>query len=180
MGVVTEACEVVAGDLVLRPWRIDDVAQLEAVAADPEIARWNPINNPTAQEWCMRRADWSSGDHASWAIAYGAEPATVLGAVSLHHVDHEQSGSEIGYWIASSHRGMGLAVRAVRAASGFGFGVLELRRVHLFHAIENVGSCRVATSAGFPYEGTHRQSYRFGDGAWHDEHSHARLNDDGD
>jgi RimJ/RimL family protein N-acetyltransferase len=64
---------------------------------------------------------------------------------------------------------------AVRAAATYGFGQLVLRRLHLFHAVENAASCGVARKAGFLLEGTLRESYRYADGRFHDEHLHARL-----
>ena len=39
-------------------------------------------------------------------------------------------------------------------------------------------TCRVATAAGFALEGVARQSYRYPDGLFHDEHLHARLASD--
>ena len=155
-----------------------DIGQLEVIAKDSEILRWNPIAKPTVEDWLVGRSEWDSGEHASWAVTGIDDPDVLLGAISLHHIDLEQANSEVGYWVAAASRGRGVATRALRLAAGFGFETLELSRVHLYHAIENEGSCGVATAAGFPYEGTHRQSYRFGDGRWHDEHSHARLNDD--
>lgn len=71
------------------------------------------------------------------------------------------------------HRGM--ASTSLRLATAFAFERLGLHRLELFHAVENVGSCRVATKIGFLLEGTARQSYRYGDGRFHDEHLHARL-----
>ena len=68
-----------------------------------------------------------------------------------------------------------MAAAAVRTAARFAFEVLGLQRVELFHAVDNPASCRVATKAGFALEGTHRSSFRYGDGRLHDEHSHARL-----
>ena len=43
-----------------------------------------------------------------------------------------------------------------------------------------VSSCRVAEIAGFGLEGRLRQSYRYPDGVYHDEHLHARLASDRD
>ena len=43
-----------------------------------------------------------------------------------------------------------------------------LDRLELWHAVENVASCRVAEAAGFAYELTARRSYRYGDGLRHD------------
>ena len=173
-----EPCDVTAGELLLRPWTIADAAQIEVIATDEEIAIWNPVDYSTAEQWCANRVDWSSGRHASWAVVRVTDPALVVGSVSLHDVDHDQREGGIGYWVAVGHRRQGVATRAVSAATWFAFERLALRRVHLFHAVDNVGSCAVAAAAGFLYEGTHRQSYRFGDGIWHDEHSHARLHTD--
>ena len=170
--------DVVGEDLLLRPYQPSDVPQIAAVADDPEIARWNRVAQPTAEEWVARRADWSTGEHASWVIADPAAPEVVRGAISLHHIDFDQLGSEAGYWVGPAHRGHHLASRALRLASRFGFETLGLRRIHLFHAVGNEASCAVATRSGFLYEGTHRQSFRFGDGVWHDEHCHARLSTD--
>ncbi len=58
------------------------------------------------------------------------------------------------------------------------FDELGLHRVYLYHAVENPGSCGVARAAGFVQEGTLRQSYRYADGAYHDEHLHALLSTD--
>ena len=172
-----EPREVTDGELVLRPLSMDDVAQIGAAATDPEIARWNRIG-PTAQEWVAQRADWSAGDHVSWAIARRVEPATLMGAISLHHLDREQSNGEAGYWVAPAYRGQHVGARALLIASGFGFGQLGLHRIQLFHVVQNHASCAVAQRAGFLLEGTHRQSWRLGDGAWYDEHCHARLSTD--
>jgi len=174
---VIEPCEVGDADVVLRPTTQADRQQVLASASDPDIARWNPLT-PTPEDWFDRRLDWSSSDHASWVIASRDDPATVLGATSLHHVDFDQLNSEVGYWIVAEFRGRGLGTRALTLASRFGFEQLGMRRIHLFHAVGNIASCRVATRAGFLLEGTHRESYRFGDGVWHDEHCHARLSTD--
>ena len=72
-----------------------------------------------------------------------------------------------------------MAGAALRAATAFAFTELDLLRVELFHAVENLGSCRTVEAAGYRLEGVHRESYRYGDGVWHDEHSHARLRSDG-
>ena len=92
-----------------------------------------------------RRRDWTTGDHASWALVDGAE---LLGSISVHRIDREQDDGEIGYWIAPSARGRGLAGRGRRG--GVPLGVrryLGLHRIQLFHAVENVASARVAEKA---------------------------------
>jgi len=55
---------------------------------------------------------------------------------------------------------------------------VELHRIVLYHAVDNAGSCAVARANDYDLEGVHRMSHRYGDGRWHDEHSHARLRED--
>lgn len=175
-----ESPPVVAGQggLSLRAFAAADVRQLERVFADPEIVRWNPgpTDRPGLVTWMGQRSDWSSGAHASWAVA--DHEGVLAGSVSLHHLDLDQRDSEVGYWVAPWARRRGVARTAVQAATGWAFDVLGLHRVYLYHAVEKVASCRVATTAGFRQEGLLRSSYRYPDGAYHDEHLHARLESD--
>jgi RimJ/RimL family protein N-acetyltransferase len=60
----------------------------------------------------------------------------------------------------------------------FCFARVGLRRLQLFHAVDNPASCATARSAGFRLEGTLRQGYRYHDGVIRDEHLHARLASD--
>jgi RimJ/RimL family protein N-acetyltransferase len=170
---------IVRGESVLlRPFTPADAPTIDAAATDPLIQQWNPIAHPGV-EWCAYRADWSEGDHASWAVADPDDAATLLGSVSLHKIDFDQRDCEAGFMVIPAHRGRGVAGAALRAATAFAFAELDLRRVHLFHAVDNAGSCAVARSAGFRLEGVHLESFRYGDGVWHDEHSHARLRSEG-
>ncbi|MEK8106761.1 GNAT family protein [Micromonospora sp. M12] len=66
-------------------------------------------------------------------------------------------------------------MRAVVRLTEWAFADLGLHRVELCHAVANPASCRVADRAGYPAEGTLRESYRYGDGRRYDEHLHARL-----
>ncbi len=165
----------VAGEHVtLRGWTSADAAQVAAACSDPLIALWNPLTG-SAADWCLARADWSDGTHASWAVVAATGPAGVLGSISLFHLDHVQETAEVGFWVSPPHRGHGVASAALQLASDYALTELGVSRVELFHAVENAGSCRTATTAGYALEGRHRASHRYGDGRWHDEHTHALL-----
>lgn len=175
-GVVPAPPVRVPGDgVLLREVLEDDHARVLEAFGDGRTALWNPGPTTLAgvEEWARGRNDWD-GTHASWLVA---DPHTddVLGAVSLFKIDLDQGDAEVGYWVAPWGRGRGVAASAVRSAAAYGFGALVLRRLHLFHAVENPASCGVARKAGFLLEGTLRESYRYADGRFHDEHLHARL-----
>jgi RimJ/RimL family protein N-acetyltransferase len=170
-----EPVELRAGELLLRRWRGDDADAYWAALQLPGGRIWHGSTLETRDDLVAavaRRRDWTTGDHASWALVDGAE---LLGSISLHRIDREQDDGEIGYWIAPAARGRGLAGLAVEAACRWGFADLGLHRIQLFHAVENVASERVAQKAGFSCEGRLRQSHRYGDGRRHDELLWARL-----
>jgi RimJ/RimL family protein N-acetyltransferase len=164
--------------MVLRPFADTDAPDLLAAFADEEIARWNPgpAGPGAVAEFINTRNDWSDEQHASWAVADLSD--RLIGSVSLHKIDPDQLDAELGYWIGPWARRRGNAARAISLATDFAFTGLGLHRVYLYHAVENSGSCAVAAAAGFAHEGALRQSYRYADGIYHDEHLHARLSTD--
>jgi RimJ/RimL family protein N-acetyltransferase len=178
-----EPVELEAPGLRLRRWRADDAPAVLTALRDPTIARWNPLDRPdpdlaAAQVWVRDRGDWTSGDHASFAVIAVAN-RTLVGSVSLFKIDPVHQHAEIGYWTVPQGRGRGIATTALSVVAGWAFHTAALHRVQLFHAVDNPASCRVATKAGFLLEGTPRESYRYGDGLLHDEHLHGRLATDG-
>jgi RimJ/RimL family protein N-acetyltransferase len=178
-----EQVEIAAGRLQLRPPSESEAADALAMLLDPDIARWNPgpdrLDLDEVRAWCRRGADWSNGGHATFS-ALDATSGRLLGNVSLHKIDHEQQDAEIGYRVAPWARGQGVATAGVATVARWAFAALGLVRIQAFHAAVNVGSCRVAEKAGFPLEGTMRQSFVYGDGLRYDEHLHARLASDPD
>lgn len=176
-----EPVELTAGPVRLRPWREDDVDVVWAAFQDPDIQLWNGggvASRTDALVLLGRRLDWSSGDHASWAVVDGGGDDVVLGSVSLHSIDRMQGGASIGYWTVPAARGRGLAAVAVDAVCRWAFATLPIDRIELCHAVENTGSGRVAEKAGFTAEGRLRCSYRYGDGVKHDEVLWSRLAQD--
>jgi RimJ/RimL family protein N-acetyltransferase len=175
-----EPFELPVGPVLLRPWRDDDADAAMAALQDPEILLWNNAGSGSPEAiggYLRRRADWSEGDHASWAVV---DPATgeLLGSVSLHAIDREQGDAQIGYWTVPAARGRGVAALVVDAVCCWAFATLPIDRIELYHAVDNPASRRVAEKAGFTQEGRLRRSYRYGDGVKHDELLWSRLADD--
>lgn len=170
--------EIVAGRLQLRPPSLRDAEDVLAMAADPDIVRWGPLAGVAtldhARAWCEKWADWNGGASAQFGV-YDATEGRLLGLVSLHHVDFRHQSAEIGYHTAPWARGQEVATTATGSVVNWAFGALDLVRLQVFHAADNIASCRVAEKLRFALEGTTRSSFRYGDGKLHDEHLHGRL-----
>ena len=140
-------------ELVLRPWRTDDLDALVVAIDDPEIGRWMPmIPHPYSAEAGAAYLARSAGREGRFAIV-GAGDRKLLGGISL--VPRHWGRAEIGYWIRADERGRGLATRALVLVSRWGLQ-RGFRRLQLHADVENPASHRVAEKAGFSREGVLR------------------------
>ena len=153
--------------IVLRPFAVSDLALIRQAAADPLIppvstvpAHYTDDSGRAFIERQHRRA--GAGDGYSFVIAEEADPTVGIGSIGLWLHEIESGRGSIGYWLLEGARGRGLAVPALRAVVGFGFGVLAIPRLHLFVEPWNVASARTAEAAGFVREATLRGWERVG------------------
>lgn len=171
-----EPVELTADGIRLRPWRMTDAPAVLAARSDPAVALWSPEGGGSDLDSVRLSLatfmDWSGGQHACFAVEDSA--GAFAGSVRLYRIDHDAGRAEVGYWTAAAARGRGLTSRAVDTITVWAFTGLGLTRVELYHAVDNLASCRVAAKAGFRLAGTLSQSYRYGDGGLHDEHRHVR------
>ena len=159
--------------VALRPFAPTDDTALRSLFEDPETRLWNPVDAPDLATWREEQND-HDGSFETWAVA-DEDDGRLLGIVSVFDIDRTQGDAELGYRVVPAERGRGVARAGLVAISRRAHETLGLRRLRLFHAVDNPASCRVAEAAGFRHEGTLRQSYVYGDGRPHDEHLHARL-----
>ncbi len=149
--------ELARGELLLRPWRLEDVPRVTEICQDPEISRWTRVPSPYraehARTWIEQTVrDWDDRRHGSFAVT-DAPSGAVIGAIGLRlHEDYAYQGS-IGYWVAREARGRGVATGALRLVSTWALADLGLPRIQLVTDPENVASQRVAEHVGFRREG---------------------------
>ncbi len=140
------------------------------VANRESLAAWLPwaaaVSLPEVRRYAarQRRLAASTGAFAAGIWVDGA----LAGVAALHHVDAAGGGGELGYWVAASHRGGGLAARAGHRLVEHAFGVLGLHRLEIRCAAGNLAGRAVAERLGFVLEGCLREARRLG-GAYQDE-----------
>lgn len=123
------------------------------------------VQNAEEVEVLFRRlmADW----HLRHLFIFGLwEKATgaYVGESYLANADWEAPRIEVGYFIAQAHTGKGYATEAARAAIRYAFERLNVTRVDLRCAADNLASQQVAERCGFVQEGRFRQHHRKKDG----------------
>ena len=98
-----------------------------------------------------------------------------LGEVTVVVGEHQVG--ELGCGLIPAARGRGIASEALRLLGDWAFRALELGRLQVFVALENVAALRLSERAGFRREGVLR-AYWQSDGARLDAVVLARLPDD--
>lgn len=153
---------------------------MAALADDPGVRRFTyvPTEPPPgfAARWLGRYVEgWRDGTRAGFAIE--APEGEFLGIGLFVLLDRDARQAEIGYIVAPQARGLGVATRALRLLTGWGFAELGLERIELRIDVANTGSERVAERAGYTREGVLR-SFAFKEGRRSDVGVWSRLASD--
>ncbi|MER5202586.1 GNAT family protein [Streptomyces sp. NPDC002825] len=148
--------------LVLRPWRMDDIAALVEVSRDPGLTLWASSavdGEAQAAQWVQtQQQGWVSGDRRGFAVREvrpGSADGRLAGSVVLKAAAPGRPVAEVGYWTAARARRRGMASRALEALTGWAFdtfGADGLQRLELLHQVDNPASCRVAQKSGYAFD----------------------------
>jgi ribosomal-protein-alanine N-acetyltransferase len=168
------------GRIVLRPWRIADLAVVELASRDPGITVGTsvpaPYSEAAGEAWLARQhAQRENRTGVSLAIADAAS-GQALGYVGVSGLVWRHLRGSLGYWVTRNRRGLGLASAAVGLLVPWAFSGLGLVRVEAVVAADNRASQRVLEGNGFQREGLLRSYYEL-HGAWSDMIMFARLSD---
>ena len=143
------------GRLLLRPRALEDLDELAAMDADPEVMRW--IGPGTVPEPVAHRAalvERIARDHGPglgvWTVVAREEPDRFLGWVALHPLPGWEPDIEIGWRFRRAAWGCGYATEAARALLGHGFATLALPHIVAVVQDGNTASQAVAASPGRP------------------------------
>lgn len=134
--------------LTLRPWRDDDVDELVALDADPEVMRFVTGGRPSSREWVEQRIR-GVGDHR-W-MAYDRATGGFVGWFGLQPTDGVPDERELGYRLRREWWGQRLATEGSLALIDLAFTELGARRVWAQTMTVNVASRRVMERCGLRF-----------------------------
>lgn len=143
----------VEGDILLRPWRLDDLPVFVALLDDPRVWRHLPETYPAPLTEAIARdlieIAREGTHHEVRAIVVGGAP---VGQVRLAFEPGEASRrrAEIGYWLGASHWGRAIAGDAVALATRHAFAAhAQLATIFAIVHADNRASVRVLEKAGY-------------------------------
>lgn len=140
--------------VLLRPFVPADAAAAHTVYGDPEVMEHVGEGGAvTSEETAQMIADYRrhQDEHgfAFWAVI-DRGTGELIGDAGLEHTAH---GVELGYTLARSAWGRGLATEAARLCIAATFGPLGLRRLVAQADLGNPASVRVLEKLGFRRDG---------------------------
>jgi ribosomal-protein-serine acetyltransferase len=80
-----------------------------------------------------------------------------VGLCSFHPIDKTNLIGNVGYWIDQDFAGKGITTLSAKALVEYGFTKLNLNRIEITCAVENIASQKVAEKNNFKLEGILRQ-----------------------
>ncbi|SDK53429.1 [SSU ribosomal protein S5P]-alanine acetyltransferase [Glycomyces sambucus] len=170
--------------ITIRPVRSSDAAAIAALrlANREYLTPWEPARSDeqfteegVAGTLATAIADAQAGTGRSHVILDGER---IVGQMMLNSVIRGAFQScSLGYWVAESEAGRGVATEAVRLAKAVAFGELGLHRVQGETLAHNLGSQKVLERNGFVRYGLAPQYLKIAD-RWQDHVLYQALNPD--
>jgi RimJ/RimL family protein N-acetyltransferase len=147
----------------LAPMAQSHHAELLSVVGDPDIQRFTllPTGADAAfvERWIGRyESGWHDGERAGF-VARDIPEGTLLAFAAIVALDLDAREGEIGYLVVPAGRGRGVAGRAVRLLTEWGFDELGLERLELRIDTANTASERVAERSGYRLDGVLRNAH---------------------
>jgi ribosomal-protein-alanine N-acetyltransferase len=149
--------------LVLRPFREEDLDDLAALYADPEVMRFLGEGRAKTREQTrvlLERAIEQCRRHGFgiWALR-DRQDGRFVGRARVAYL-HGLGDAELSYTLARRCWGRGLATEAVREVLRHALAVLRLPRVLGVAQVENIASQQVMRKAGMTLRGPYRDDGR--------------------
>lgn len=155
----------------LKRVELTDAERLFAVidANRAVILPWMRWANEVSDAGVLRGmiAGWLTQTAETGCMSLGIELDGELVGVVFHiRPDKVNHVVEVGYWLAESARGRGVATRAVKKMLDITFNELGFNRVNIRIAPQNRASLALAERLGLKSEGVCRQAWKVGDEYW--------------
>ncbi|MGF1718645.1 GNAT family N-acetyltransferase [Vibrio kyushuensis] len=104
--------------------------------------------------------DYAEGKSMTCAIIFEGK---IVGNCSFNNIDHCLKKVEVGYWLSRGEQGKGIITRVVLQLIDIAFNEMEMKKVQLSAATDNLASRAVAERVGMTLEGIITNQEKIGD-----------------
>ena len=132
-----------------------------AVANRSYLAQWLPWVSHMQDETFIQNFIKGSLQRTAQGLEQAfviREHGQLVGRIGAYKIDRINKTAEIGYWVASSSQGKHIVTRSCKTLVEYCFDQLQLNRIEIRCAQENIKSQHIPPRVGFTYEGTLRQA----------------------
>ena len=143
-------------NLILRPFKDEDVDAYFGVLDSPEVRRWLHLRESLDRSDAWQQMAWFLGQWelrgtGNWALEE-KKSGKFIGRAGLHRPErHDWPGVEVGWTLHPDYWGRGYATEAGAAAVRYGFDELEVDKLFSCILPENYKSQTVAKRLGFEF-----------------------------
>jgi RimJ/RimL family protein N-acetyltransferase len=164
--------------LILREWKMGDVADLVEGLNDLGVARWlafvpHPYTRKDAKKWitsCVKNAKAGTARRSYDFAIELKSGGKAIGGVSLDRISPVHGTAGGGIWLNAKYQGKGYGREAFGEKIRFAFEELKLRRLENGFFEGNRASSHMQKGFGYKIEGLRREAFRcLADGKLKDE-----------
>lgn len=150
--------------LSLRWISAKDVDDFYAIYSNPEVMRyWStpPLADKNAASKLISdiHESFERREILKWGIALRSDD-TLIGSVTLFHLDFTHRRAEIGYALGRPYWGKGYMQETLKAVLSYAFEVLDFHRIEADVDPRNAASIRAVERLGFQREGYLRERWQ--------------------
>jgi RimJ/RimL family protein N-acetyltransferase len=150
--------------LSLRWISATDVDDFYAIYSHPEVMRyWStpplPDRNAAGKLISEIHEGFARRELLKWGIALRSDD-TLIGSITLFHLDFTHRRTEIGYALGRPYWGKGYMQETLKAVISYAFEELDLHRIEADVDPRNTASIRTVERLGFQREGYLRERWQ--------------------
>ncbi len=168
--------------IVLEKFKHQDAVLIydAVMASKKEIAPWlswlnTNYNLKSAQSFiAMQLENWQ--ENIEYAYTIKNKKGELLGVIALHLYDKQNDVASVGYWMNTQQTNKGYCTQALKLLVAHMLKPLNLLRIEVIVAVENIASQKVAEHAGAQFEARLKNRIRL-KGLAVDAHIYAFINE---
>lgn len=82
----------------------------------------------------------------------------IVGQIGIRSINHQNKSTSIGYWLSEKFQGKGIMLKSCEAIINHCFSTLDINRIEIQCAVNNIKSNKIPIALLFTKEGTLRES----------------------